>query len=167
MSTIVTEATNEVLEQEIVRKKLSKKKADKPTVEKKKGQPMNWKPASRLPKLTAPEGFVPRWIENTPERVRKAQAEGWEIASRLEHNMDIEMGDYYQKVNDKPVSEASSTITHNEMIAAIMPDEVADSRKAYYRNETEQQTRTKLMPEKSASSFIRDMAGLTTKIEIN
>jgi hypothetical protein len=166
MGTIVTEATNEILEQEIVKKKLSKK-ADKTPVEKKKGQPVNWKPASRLPKLTAPEGFVPRWVENTPERVRKAQAEGWIVANRLEHNMDVEMGDYYKKINDKPVSELSSNITHNEMIAAIMPIDVAESRKAYYRNETEQQTRTKLMPEKSASSFIRDMAGLTTKIEIN
>ena len=97
------EITEEILEQEVVKKKLSKK-AEKKPAEKKKGQPIRWKPASRLPKLTAPEGFVPRWINNTPERVRQAQAEGWEVANRLEHNMDIEMGDYYRKVNDKPVS---------------------------------------------------------------
>lgn len=166
MSIIEKEITDEVLEQEIVKRKLSKK-ADKPTAEKKKGRPINWRPASRLPKLTAPEGFTPRWIENTPERIRQMQSEGWVIANRLEHHMDLEMGDYYKKVNDKPASETTTAITHNEMIAAIMPNDLVEARREYYRNETEQQTRTKLMPEKSASSFIRDMAGLKSKIEIN
>lgn len=170
MSTMIKEkeAEQDILEQNIIEKKLAKaSKAEKPTVEKKKGQPVNWKPASRLPKLTAPEGFKPKWAHNTPERVRQLQAEGWEIANRLEHKMDVEMGDYYRKVNDKPGSEASSNITHNEMIAMVAPDEVIAGRKEYHRNETEQQTRTKLQPEKSASAFMQNMAKFKTTMEIN
>lgn len=169
MSTIVKEqqAEQDIIESSLIEKKLASKKADKSTAEKKKGQPVNFKPASRIPKLDAPEGFRVAWKHNTPENVRRCQYEGWEIANRIDHNMDVQMGDYYKKINDKPVSETSSNITHNELIAMLIPDEMAEARKEYYRNETEQQTRTKLRPEKTASAFMQDKAKLSSTIEIN
>lgn len=163
-------AVEDILEQNVVEARLAKvrksaKAADKP-VEKKKGQPVNFKPASRIPKLTPPKGFQVAWKENTPENVRRMQYEGWEIANRIEHKMDMDMGDYYRKINDRPGSENSSTITHNELIAMLLPDEMVEARREYYRKETEMQTRTKLMPEKSAGAFMQK-AEMKTTIEIN
>lgn len=162
------EVEQEVLEQDLIEKKLSKaRKAEKTPVEKKKGQSVNFIPASRLPKIEAPEGYRVAWKHNTPENIRRLQIEGWEIANRIEHNMDMNMGQYYRKMNDKPASEGESTIQHNELIAMLITDELADARKEYYRQETEKQTRTKLQPEKTASAFIRESAKLTTTMEIN
>lgn len=162
-------AEQEVIEQHLVEKKLRAKsdKADKKSVVKKKGQPVNFKPASRVPKLEAPDGFRVAWKHNTPENIRRLQYEGWEVANRIEHHMDVQMGDYYKKLNDRPINEAESSITHNELIAMLIPDDVAEARKEYYRNETEQQTRAKLQPEKTASNFLREQAKLTSTIEIN
>lgn len=171
MSTIKERERNaeqEIIEQHLIEKKLEKaKKAEKPTAEKKKGQPVNFVPASRLPKLEAPEGFKVAWKHNTPENVRRLQYEGWEVANRIEHEMDVKMGNYYKKINDKPIAAGESTIIHNELIAMLIPEDLAIARKDYYRQETEKQTRSKLMPEKSASAFMQDSAKLTSKIEIN
>lgn len=165
-------AVQDIIEQDVVEKKIAKAKeakakADQKPAVKKKGQPVTFVPASRLPKLTAPEGFKVAWKHNTQENVRRLQYEGWEIANRIEHNMDVEMGSYYKKINDKPVTERESTITHNELVAMLLPDDMATARKEYYRNETEKQTRAKLMPEKSASAFMQDKAKLNSTIEIN
>lgn len=158
----------EILEQDIVEKRLARtKKVEKTPVEKKKGQPVNFVPASRLPKIEAPEGYRVAWKHNTPENIRRLLIEGWEIANRIEHGIDMDMGKYYRKMNDKPAAEGESTIQHNELIAMLITDEMAESRKEFYRQETEKQTRTKLQPEKQASAFIRDKAQLTTTMEIN
>lgn len=181
MSTIKdreNESVQDIIEQSVVEDKLAKARkakkakaaaiaAEQPIAVKKKGQPVTFVPASRLPKLTAPEGFQVAWKHNTQENVRRLQYEGWEIANRIEHNMDIQMGNYYKKTNDRPVTEKESTITHNELIAMLIPDDMAVARKEYYRNETEKQTRAKLMPEKNASAFMQDKAKLSSTIEIN
>lgn len=180
MSTIKdreNEAVQDIMEQNVIEDKLAKARkakkakaalaAEKPTVEKKKGQKVTFVPASRLPKLTAPEGFKVAWKHNTPENVRRLQYEGWDIANRIEHNMDVEMGSYYKKINDKPTTEKESTITHNELIAMLIPEDMAVARREYYREETEKQTRAKLMPEKNASAFMQDKAKLNSTIEIN
>ncbi len=162
------EVEQDILEQSIIEAKLKKaKKAEKPTVEKKKGQPINFQPASRIPKLDAPDGFKVAWKHNTPENVRRLQYEGWRIANRIEDNMDIQMGNYYKKINDKPISEGESSITHNELIAMLLPDDMAVARKEYYRKETEAQTRAKLSPATNASAFMQNKAQLTSTIEIN
>lgn len=168
MSTIqerYKEAEKEIIEQSEVEAKL-KKKAEKNLVEKKKGQAVNWKPARRLPGLEAPKGFRIAWKNNTPENIRKLQYEGWELANRLEHNIDMKMGDYYKKINDRPLNKESSSILHNELIAMILPEEKALAREEYHRLETEKQTRAKLIPENSGSAISR-AAKIKTTIEIN
>lgn len=162
-------AEQEVVEQQLVENKIAKakvKKADKTPVEKKKGQKVDWKPSSRLPKLNPPKGFVAKWAHNVPERIRQLQDEHWQVANRIEHNMDVPMGDYYKKVNDRPILPSQSTITQNEMIAMLIPEEYADARKEYYRQETEKQTRAKLRPESSGSPLI-EAAQVKSTIEIN
>lgn len=169
MSTIkerLKDAEKEILEQTLVEEKLSKK-ADKTKVaEKKKGQKVQFKPASRLPKLNCPEGFKVAWKHNTTENIRKCQLEGWIVANRLEHNMDVDMGDYYRKLNDRPISARESTIVHNELIAMLIPEEMAEARAEYYRQETEKQTRSKLIAENDGSAISR-AAKVTTTLEIN
>lgn len=164
------EAVQDVLEQQEVEQRLEAQKKTRSrsekTADKKKGQPVNWKPASRLPKIDAPEGFTVAWKSNTPENIRRLQLEGWEVANRIEHNMDVKMGDYYRKVNDSPTSEKESTIVHNELIAMVLPNELADARKEYYRQETEKQTRAKLMLEDNNSS-IKRTSRMESRIEIN
>lgn len=170
MSTIkekLKDAEQEILEQQVVEEKLAKaKKVDKTTVEKKKGQKVEFKPARRLPELKGPEGFRVAWKNNTPENVRRLQYEGWVVANRIEHEMDIEMGNYYKKLNDKPLSRTESTIVHNELIAMLLPEEMALAREEYHRSETEKQTRTKLKPENSGSAIAR-AAQIKTTMEIN
>lgn len=171
MSTIRDRESNaeqDIIEQQLVEEKLAKsrKTAEQKPVEKKKGQKVTFKPADRLPKLECPEGFRVAWKHNTPENVRKLQYEGWEVASRLEHNMDVQMGNYYKKTNDKATSETESIIVHNELIAMLLPEEMAIARAEHYRQETEKQTRSKLRPESSGSALMK-AAKITTTMEIN
>lgn len=181
MENRVKEAEKEVLEQSVVIDKLSKaskakaeveealskaKKAVKTPVDKKKGQKVEFKPARRVPALTAPEGFRVAWKHNTPENVRRLQYEGWIPANRIEHNMDIEMGNYYKKLNDKPISVKESSIVHNELIAMLLPEEMAIAREQYHREETEKQTRSKLRPEDSRTALTQ-AAQIKTTMEIN
>lgn len=171
MSTIKDRENNaeqDIIEQQVVEAKLAKvKKADKLSVEKKKGQAVAFKPAQRVPKLDCPEGFRVAWKHNTPENVRRLQYEGWEIANRIDHNMDVKMGNYYKKLNDSPTSEKESTITHNELIAMLLPEEVAIARQEYYRQETEKQTRTKMNPNSDSYTGILKHAQIKTTMEIN
>lgn len=165
------QAVEDVIEQDVIEKKLrdAKQKADKTKIlpaDKKKGQKVAFVPASRLPKLKAPEGYVPAWKANTPENIRRLQIEGWEIANRLEHKMDIEMGNYYRKINDKPVSNKETTIVHNEMIAMLLPVEMAEARKEYYREESSNLLKTKLRPEDEISGFMK-RANIKTNIKID
>lgn len=157
----------DIIEQHLIEEKLAKaKRAEKTPVEKKKGQAVEFRPARRLPKLECPEGFRVAWKHNTPENVRRLQYEGWQVANRIEHNMDIEMGNYYKKINDKPISDTESTIVHNEMIAMLLPEEMAIARAEYHRQETEKQTRAKLRPEDSGSAITKN-AQIKTTMEIN
>jgi len=157
----------EILEQQAVEEKLAKaKKAEKTLVEKKKGQKVEFKPARRLPELKAPPGFRAAWKSNTLENVRRLQYEGWVTANRLEHNMDVEMGNYYKKLNDRPIAKAESSIVHNELIAMLIPEDMAVAREEYHRQETEKQTRAKLIPEQGGSAIAR-AAQIKTTIEIN
>ncbi len=52
------------------------------------------------------------------------------------------------------------------MIAMLIPGEVAEARRDFYRQETEQQTRAKLRPEDSGSPLAR-AARIKTTMEIN
>jgi len=158
-------AEQDIIEQHLVEEKLAKaKKAEKSTAEKKKGQKVEFKPAQRVPKLDCPEGFRVAWKHNTPENVRRLQYEGWEVANRIEHDMDVQMGNYYKKLNDSPTSEKESTIVHNELIAMLLPEEMALAREEYHRLETQKQTRSKLKPEETAFT---KAAQITTTLEIN
>lgn len=160
----------EITEQVEVEKKLTsrRKKADQTkTEEKKKGHRVSYQPARRLPKLNAPEGFVPAWKHNTPEEIRRCQQEGWVIADRNKHKVDLDMGDYYKKINDAPVKDGTSIITHNEMIGMFLPEEIAQARKEYVQKETEDQTRAKLNPHMNAQNRgVAQRANVTTNIEI-
>lgn len=178
MSKIIKEqekiVEQDIVEQAEVEKKLRKASEDKTIVEdkklaeKKKGQKVAFIPARRVPKIDAPEGFVASWKHNTPENVRRLQLEGWQVANRMEHKMDLDMGDYYRKMNDKPVSEQESTIIHNEMICMVLPEDMAEARREYYKNQTEQMTRAKLIPENDPTqAALAKFGSIKTKIEIN
>lgn len=149
MSILDKEVTQEIEEQFLVEEKIKSKKqlADKKQhlAEKKKGQPLKWLPSRRLPELKAPDGYRVAWKLNTPENIRRLKNESWEIANRLEHNIDVEMHDYYRKTNDRPGSEKESRIVHNELIAMLIPEEAAKAREEYHREETMKQTRSKIM----------------------
>jgi len=166
------QAEKEITEQLQVEKKLKKvaeekKVAGPKTKSKKKGQPVNFRPARRLPEVNAPDGFVAAWKENSPENVRKCLQEGWEVANRIDHKMDVDMGDYYKKLNDSPTDEKHSTIEHNELICMLLPEEVAEARREYYREETEKQTRAKLRPEDNPqNAAISQASNIQTRIEI-
>lgn len=156
----------ELLEQQTVEKKLAKKaKADQP---RKTGQKIRWRPADRIPEYKAPEGFRLKLAANTPERVRQLMHEGWQVANRLEHNIDTDMDSYYKKINDSSSSEKSSVITHNELIAMIIPEEKAVAREEYYKDLTERRTRAKFKPEENTQNAdIARRAQVKTTITIN
>lgn len=165
----LAQVEKDIEEQTAIEKKLSRAKRDESlSVGKKKGQKVSWKPANRLPKIAAPDGFVPSWRLNTPENIRRLQGEGWIVANRLEHKMDLEMGDYYQKLNDKPVNAAESSIKHNELICMILPEELAIARREYHEEETRKQTRSKLIPENDLqNSRLARASKMTTTLTIN
>ena len=101
---------------------------------------IQWKPASLLDMPKANPGMTQRWVRTTIHgeqdhpNVTKKQQQGW--TPRLIKAADRQEG-------FRPVSNGSAldgAIQANEMVLMEIPIEVAEQRKAYYRNKQSQQS---------------------------
>lgn len=101
-------------------------------------KPVRWKPASRTGILKAPDGYRVRWCHDTAENIAKKKAEGWEI---LDTNKfpKASITEYEHLINDSK-GLTSTVMKRNELVAMILPDEIAQERKSYYEQETADRT---------------------------
>lgn len=121
------------------------KSTKKKTIGAKKGKKVNWRPASLLGELEVPDGFRGRWCRNDPENIERKKKEGWVI---LDDTISAKSG----RKNHAPVDgldggPLDGTIRHRELIAMILPEEVAEARSEYFRKETLEKTKSTLVDE--------------------
>jgi hypothetical protein len=105
-------------------------------------KPVRWKPASRLGTISTPEGYRARWVHDTPDNISKKKAEGWEILDKSKFPK-IGGGEYENQVTDSK-GLTSTVLKRNELIAMVIPEEMAQERDEYYRRETEDATQSAL-----------------------
>jgi|APGre2960657373_1045057.scaffolds.fasta_scaffold115931_2 hypothetical protein len=97
-------------------------------------KPVSWKPASRTGTINAPKGYVVRWCHDTPENIVRKKLEGWEILDTNKFS-EANVKDYEHRTTDSN-GLTSSVLKRNELVAMILPEKMAEERKAYYEYET-------------------------------
>lgn len=113
-----------------------------PTVEQTKAtskkKPVQWRPSSLIDALHQSEDnkWVYRWCRNEEGNLKKKQAEGWSYVNKtegdtIEHERPGNLTDGAQL--------SKSTVTYRDLVMMRMPKEMADARRDYYKEKTEQQ----------------------------
>lgn len=101
-----------------------------------------WKPASRLPEFDAPEGYRKRWVSDTPDNIARKEAEGWVVLDKTKFP-DLNGGAYERQVTDSQ-GLSKTVLKRNELIAMVLPEDIAQERTAYYEQETADRTQKAL-----------------------
>lgn len=106
-------------------------------------KPVRWRPSSRMGGFNAPEGYRTRWCEDTPENIAKKESEGWVLLDKTKFPNLSGTTNYEKQVTD---SEGLSRtyLKRNELVAMVLPEEIARERDEYYRQETENRTQQAL-----------------------
>jgi hypothetical protein len=108
-------------------------------------KPVRWKPASKLGIVARPEGHRVRWCEDTPQNIAKKKAEGWEILNKAKfpelNNTEFDVS----TTDSKGLT--NTIIKRNELVAMIIPEELALERDEYFKQETQNQTKQALSNE--------------------
>jgi hypothetical protein len=113
--------------------------------EAKAAKPVRWKPASRLGIVTRPDGYRVRWCSDTPENIARKKAEGWEILDKTKFPK-LENSEFDHRTTDSS-GITKTVVKRNELIAMIIPEDMAQERDTYYQQETENQTQRALSHE--------------------
>lgn len=113
--------------------------------EAKKGTSPGWRPSSVLGTLKARPGFKARWVQNDPARIAKMKAEGWIVMKPTDNVGGFE-------------SLSESEIVYRDTIGMMLPNDKAEARSEYYRQELKETTKSILS--KSDQEFKR--AGVQT-----
>jgi len=112
--------------------------------ESKAAKPVSWKPASRLGTVVRPDGYRVRWCEDSPQNIARKKAEGWEILDKTKFP-ELKNSDYEQRATD--AHGGATILKRNELVAMVIPEEMALEREQYYREETEARTQQALSSE--------------------
>lgn len=101
----------------------------------KKGK-STWRPAAMLDVNNKPKGYRLRWCDKDPMNIQKKEAEGWIHATSIngfktEHEHPGKTGD------GMPLT---SVTEYRDMTLMAMPEEIAQARDEYIREQTERQT---------------------------
>lgn len=105
-------------------------------------KPVRWKPGSRMGKTIKPEGYRLRWCEDTPENISRKKLEGWEILNTT--NFAGLGSSEYEKRSTDSNGNTSTVLKRNELIAMIIPEDLALEREAYFEQETRERTKDSL-----------------------
>lgn len=101
----------------------------------KKGRPA-WKPASTLDVIQKSEDFRYRWTDRDPGNLDRKIAEGWVFVNK-ETGIPGEHEHPERVADGMPLD---TTKTFRELVVMAMPEETAQERDAYYREQTRKQT---------------------------
>ena len=105
-------------------------------------KPVKWKPGSRLGTALCPKGYRMRWCEDTPENIEKKKSDRWEILDKTKFP-DLGSSEFDRRVTDSE-GLTKSILKRNELVAMIMPEEVAQARDEYHREQTRLNTQQAL-----------------------
>lgn len=108
-------------------------------------KPVKWKPASKLGIVARPQGHRVRWCEDTPSNISKKKAEGWEILDKTKFP-ELKNTEYDVNTTDSS-GLTKSILKRNELVAMIIPEEIALDRDEYHRQETDNLTQKALSNE--------------------
>lgn len=104
---------------------------DQDTVVKKKGTPPGWKPASQLPKLKAPRGFIAKWAN--PTKLTERLSEGWQIMKP-----DDNKGEQIVNIDVNDVGSLTGALRYRDLVAIMLPNELKEARDNWLRNENKE-----------------------------
>ena len=116
-----------------------------------------WTPPSLLDAPPAPKGFVHRWI-----RVENAGLDDKKnLASKLREGWELVKGDEYPDFESPTVENGkhAGVISVGGLLLARMPEELAESRRKYFKSKTE------AMDESVDSNMMKDNAHPTMRIQ--
>lgn len=99
-----------------------------------KGTPPTWKPASQLPKLKAPPGWVAKW--SNPSKLTERLEEGWKIMKPSDNK-----GGEILNVDVNDSASLTNTLKYRDMVAIMLPKELKEARDAWLRNENKEAMR--------------------------
>lgn len=108
-------------------------------------KPVKWKPASKFGVVTRPNGYRVRWCEDTPANIAKKKAEGWEILDKTKFP-ELKNTEYDVDATDSK-GLTSTILKRNELVAMVIPEDVALDREEYHRQETQNLTEKALSNE--------------------
>lgn len=108
-------------------------------------KPVSWKPASRTGVVKAPEGYRIRWCHDVPDNIAKKRLEGWEILDKTKFP-EASVKDFEHQISDSN-GLTSSILKRNELVAMIIPENMAQEREAYFQQQTEDATQRILSKE--------------------
>ena len=101
----------------------------------KKGR-KSWKPAAMLDVTNKASGFRYRWRNDDDAHLERVKNEGWVFVNK-ETGIPAEH-DHPDKIGDgKPLD---SIIKYRDMVLMALPEDLAEERDAYYREQTRRQT---------------------------
>ncbi len=105
--------------------------AEQEVIAKKKGTPPGWRPASQLPHLKAPAGFVAKWCD--PAKLTDRRSEGWQIMKPSDNK-----GEEILNLDVNDVGSLTGALRYRDLVAIMLPKELKQARDEYIRNENKQ-----------------------------
>lgn len=99
-----------------------------------KATPVKWRPASKQALLKAKNGFTAKWVRNDPADIARYRSEGFIVMKPSDN-----VGGYAEApadVNDGTA--VSNQIRFRDCIAMMLPNELVEARKEFFRNENKE-----------------------------
>lgn len=103
-----------------------------------------WAPGNRLGQINVPKGFVPRWCDADEANLAKKREEGWIPVTKTTYPDAKHVNDGEIKEVKDGAAIDGSLIKYRNMVAMMMPEELAQARREYFEDETRKQTEAKV-----------------------
>jgi hypothetical protein len=114
-------------------------------VKKKGSKPREFKFASDMGKLEVPEGYVGRWCSKEEKNLMKKEAEGWEYVNKTNCPSAIRREELGLGSQVKDGSNMGGALQYREMVAMMLPEDLAESRREQIKHKTEMNTKAKIL----------------------
>lgn len=103
-----------------------------------KRAPRSWQPGSRIPSFTPPKGYRARWVRNDTGNISKKLQEGWEVYNAT-NNPSVALSHTGDRL--EAGTQGTSELRINELVAMVIPEDVAVLRDEHYESLRKDQMR--------------------------
>lgn len=116
------------------------------TTRKKKGSTRGFKPGNALGMVKVPKGYTPRWCDADQANINKKLQEGWVFVNKTTSgSAGHERRDGKEENSTIDGHDLSTVVKYRELVAMMMPDDLVQSRRDYYHNETVRRTKSRVL----------------------